>query len=123
MIEQIMAVAAQDLDIRAKARKIFYDIYLNDDCIIYFLPPEDIEYVIRKLPPAVVGLSVDAGYGANSQILTACGLDGSRDNVEILTTMLRLLRDAKTSEVPTSDETRDKVLGILVEGLVGYFCK
>ncbi len=123
LIDQILAIASQDDELRKKVRKVFYDLYLDDNCIIYFLPPEDIEYVLRKLPPEIVAKNRDNGLNANGMILSAFGLEGSRENVEILTTMLRLLRDAKISEVPSSDETRGKVLGILVEGLVGYFCK
>ncbi len=123
MVEKIIRIAEKDLDLKTKARRILYDLYLDDNCIIYYLPPEDIEYVMRKLPPDFLKANKENSYEMNRRILAVCGLDDSRENAEIISTMLTLLRAARASDIPTTEKARKKVLSILVEGLADYFSK
>jgi AcrR family transcriptional regulator len=121
LIEEILSVASQDSDLKTKARKIFLDLYLNENCIIYFLPPEDIEYVMRKLPPERLEESRENGFNVNRKILLVCGINDSQENVEIVTAMLQLFRAARYSNIPTTETARAKVFSIMAEGFADYF--
>lgn len=121
IVEQFQSIMSQNFDVKTKLRKIFYDLYLQEDCIIYFLPRADIEYIIRKLPPEIVKSNLDNAHNINRSILAACHLEESQENVDILITMEQMLQLTISSDIPRSESARKKVLSILVEGLVGYF--
>ena len=119
MVEKIIRIAEKDLDLKTKARKIFYDLYLDKNCIIYFLPPEDIQYIVRKLPPGFLKANHENSQSVSGKILSTSGVEASPENIAVLQGILDLLRSANTMEEPA----RKEILGILVEGLVDYFTK
>ena len=120
LLDQIISIAEQDLDIKTKVRKIFYDIFLQEGCIVFYLPQEDIEYVTRKLSPEILQKDMDNAYDLNKTILSLCHLDESQESIEILITMVHMLRFVSSSDIPQTEATRKKILGILVEAIVGY---
>lgn len=121
LIERILSSAAQDLDTKGKIKKIFYDVYLHEDCIVHFLPAEDIEYIKRKMPPEVLKKDIENGYDIHKNLLSACNIDTSDENIEISSSLQQLMLSASNSETPLSKTAKNKVLNILVDAYADYF--
>ncbi len=122
MLEQIIAVASQELDIKMKIRKIFQEVYLREDSLVYCLPREDVEYISRKMPPEVLKADADNAYKIHRTILAACDLEVSQENIEVSLSMQSMMKMAANSEIPQSWFARKKILNVLVEAFVDYFC-
>lgn len=120
LLEQILSIASQDLDIKTKVRKIFYDVFLKEGCIVFYLPQEDVEYVTRKLSPEILQSDRNNAYDLNKTILSLCHLDESQESIEVLMTMVNMLRFVSSSDIPQTEATRKKILSILVEAIVEY---
>lgn len=120
LIDRILSIAVQDLDIKTKVRRIFYDVYLKEDSIVFYLPPKDIEYVTRKLPQELLLSNMENSNDFNQRILSIFQLDESEGCVEILRTMEDALLFVASSKIPQTKTTRNKVLSILVEALADY---
>lgn len=120
LIDQIFVIAKQELDLKAKIRKIIYDVYLQKDSIVFYLPPEDTEYVIRKLPCELLQSNENNSYNFNQSLLFALQLTPDQERIDVLRTMEDLLLAAASSKVPGTEAAHQKVLGILVEALADY---
>jgi len=120
LIEQIMAVSAEDIDVKAKAKKIFYDLFLGDGCIVYYLPQTDIEYITRKLPPDLIQSDMNSGQDIVKTLLSMCSMDASQESVEILMTMIHTLQFVSSSDFLHTDMARKKMLGIMVDTFADY---
>lgn len=123
MVEQILAIGSQDLDLETKIRKIFYDLYLQEDSIVYFLPQEDLEYIVRKIPSEILEANIDNAYSIHRAAFEVCNIDANEENIEISLSMQNIIFTASNSEIPRSKSTRKKVLNILVESFVEYFAR
>lgn len=121
LLEQMLSVASQDLDIRTKIKKIFYDVYLHEDSLAHYLPAEDMEYIKRKMPPEVIQEDTETGHRIHRSILSACNIDISEENIEISLALQQLILSAYNCETPISKTARKKVLDILIEGYADYF--
>jgi len=120
LVEQIMAVSAEDIDVKAKAKKIFYDLFLGDGCIVYYLPQTDIEYITRKLPPDLIQSDMNSGQDIVKTLLSMCSMDASQESVEILMTMIHTLQFVSSSDFLHTDMARIKMLGIMVDAFADY---
>lgn len=120
MVEQFLLIASQDLDTRTKLRKMYYDVYLREDSMIYFLSQEDMKYIIGKIPPELSKSNRDDAYNIHRAILTACNLEVSQENIDIALILQNMLPAAINSDLPRSEPTRKKVVSIIVEALVEY---
>jgi len=120
LVEQIMAVSAEDIDVKAKAKKIFYDLFLGDGCIVYYLPQTDIEYITRKLPPDLIQSDMNSGQDIVKTLLSMCSMDASQESVEILMTMIHTLQFVSSSDFLHTDMARKKMLGIMVDAFADY---
>lgn len=120
LLDQITAVAAEDIDTKTKMRKIFYDLLLQDGCIVFHLPQEDSEYVTRKLPSELIQADMDSGQDILGGLLSACNMAVSHESVEILSAMINTLRFIASNEILQSESARKKMLGILVEAFVDH---
>jgi len=120
LIEQIMVVSAEDIGIKTKVKKIFYDLFLEDGCIVYYLPQTDIEYITRKLPPDLIQSDMKSGQDIVKTFLSMCGLDASQESVEILITMIHTLQFVSSSDFLQTGMARKKMLGIMVDAFADY---
>jgi len=120
LIEQIMVVSAEDIGIKTKVKKIFYDLFLEDGCIVYYLPQTDIEYITRKLPPDLIQSDMKSGQDIVKTLLSMCGLDASQESVEILITMIHSLQFVSSSDFLQTGMARKKMLGIMVDAFADY---
>jgi len=120
LIEQIMVVSAEDIGIKTKVKKIFYDLFLEDGCIVYYLPQTDIEYITRKLPPDLIQSDMKSGQDIVKTLLSMCGLDASQESVEILITMIHTLQFVSSSDFLQTGMARKKMLGIMVDAFADY---
>ena len=121
MVEQILAIGSQDLDMETKIRKFFYDLYLQEDSMVYFLPPEDIEYIVRKIPKEILESNIENGYGIHRTLLEACSINPNEENIEMSMSMQNIIFMASNSKTPSSKSAKKKVLHILVESFVEHF--
>lgn len=121
IVNDILAIAALDADIKTKVHKIFFEVYLKDGSIVFSLTQPDIEYITRKIPPTVLQADAENSYDLNGTILSLCNLDNSRENVEILSALVSAIQYASASPIPQSSAARQKVLELLV-GAFEDFC-
>lgn len=123
LLDQIFAVAKEDIDVKTKVQKIFYDLLLQDDCIVFYLPQSDLEYITRKLPPELIQADLNSGQDIVKTILSMCSLDESQESIEIIMTMIHSLLFVSSNELLQTDTARKKILGILVEAFANYLSK
>ncbi len=123
VVEQILSVASQGLSLKEKIRKIFYDFYLDENNTIFYIPPADVQYIIRKLPRGEMEAKRSQASELYRKIFSACGIEDSRENIEIIRSVLELLRITMTNDMASPESTRRTVCGIIIEGMVSYFCK
>lgn len=121
IVDDILAIAALDADIKTKVHKIFFEVYLREGSIVFSLTRPDIEYITRKIPPDVLQADAQNSYDLNGTILSLCRLDSSRENVEILGAFVSAIQYASASPIPESNVARQKVLELLV-GAFEDFC-
>lgn len=120
MVEQFLLIASLDLDTKTKLRKMYYDVYLREGSIVYFLSQEDVDYIVRKISPEILKSNRDDAYNLHRTILTACNLEVNQENIDIALILQNMLVTAINSDLPRSEPTRKKVLSIIVEALVEY---
>lgn len=122
LVNEIVYIANQDYDAKTKIRKIFYDVFLKENWLIYYLPESDIQYIARKLPLELLKADRQRSYDLNKTLLTLCHLDVSQENVEFLITIIQMLRLTETNSIQQTEQNKKRVQHILVETIVDYFC-
>lgn len=122
LLEQIKEIAAMDLDMETKIKKICHDAYLKEGSIAFYLPSEDVQYIMRKLPPEIMKKEVKDADDFNHQILTMFQLDTSKDNIEFMLVMEKMMCFACSNDLPQSKTTRQNVVNLLVDAFSDYFC-
>lgn len=123
LLDKISDVAAEDIDIKTKVQRIFYDLFLQNDCLAYYLPQEDLDYIVRKLPPKLIQEDIDSGQNLIKTLLAICKLDESQKSIEITMAMIHSLRFVASSEILQTETARKTMLGILVEAFADYLNK
>lgn len=120
LIDQIMAIAEENIDVKTKVRKIFIDLFLQNDCLVFYLPQVDLEYVTRKLPPELIQADMDSGQNIVKTLLSMCNLNESQESIEIMMSMIHSLRFVASSDLLHTDAARKTMLGIMVEAFADY---
>lgn len=122
LIEEIIDISKQEGDIRTKIRHILYDVFLRKNWLIYFLPESDFQYITRKLPPELLEADREQAFASVRTILSLSRLEDSPSNIELLLTMMQILRLTETNFIYQSQQNKQNVQHILVEGIVDYLC-
>lgn len=122
LIEEIIDISKQAGDIRTKIRHILYDVFLRKNWLIYFLPESDFQYITRKLPPELLEADREQAFSSVRTILSLSRLEDSPANIELLLTMMQILRLTETNFIYQSQQNKQNVQHILVEGIVDYLC-
>lgn len=122
LIDEIIDISKQEGDIRTKIRHILYDVFLRKNWLIYFLPESDFQYITRKLPPELLEADREQASASVRTILSLSRLEDSPANIELLLTMMQILRLTETNFIYQSQQNRQNVQHILVEGIVDYLC-
>lgn len=122
LIEEIIDISKQEGDIRTKIRHILYDVFLRKNWLIYFLPESDFQYITRKLPPELLEADREQAFASVRTILSLSRLEDSPANIELLLTMMQILRLTETNFIYQSQQNKQNVQHILVEGIVDYLC-
>ena len=123
LLDKISSVAAEDIDIKTKVQRIFYDLFLHDGCLVFYLTQEDTEYITRKLPPELIQADMENGQDIIRTLLSMCKLDESQESIEIMMSMIHSLQYVASSELLKVDTARKKMLSILVEAFADYLGK
>lgn len=122
LLKKIKSAASENTSIKEKIRKIFYDLFLHDDCLVFYLPQEDLQYITRKLPPELLKADMEMGQNVIKNLLSMCGIVESHENVEIMMSMIHTLTFIASDE-QLSGISKKKMLGILVESFADYLDK
>lgn len=122
LIEEIIDISKQEGEIRTKIRHILYDVFLRKNWLIYFLPESDFQYITRKLPPELLEADREQAFASVRTILSLSRLEDSPANIELLLTMMQILRLTETNFIYQSQQNKQNVQHILVEGIVDYLC-
>lgn len=122
LIDEIIDISKQEGDIRTKIRHILYDVFLRKSWLIYFLPESDFQYITRKLPPELLDADREQAFSSVRTILSLSRLEDSPANIELLLTMMQILRLTETNFIYQSQQNKQNVQHILVEGIVDYLC-
>lgn len=122
LIDEIIDISKQAGDIRTKIRHILYDVFLRKSWLIYFLPESDFQYITRKLPPELLEADREQAFASVRTILSLSRLEDSPANIELLLTMMQILRLTETNFIYQSQQNKQNVQHILVEGIVDYLC-
>lgn len=122
LIDEIIDISKQEGDIRTKIRHILYDVFLRKSWLIYFLPESDFQYITRKLPPELLEADREQAFASVRTILSLSRLEDSPANIELLLTMMQILRLTETNFIYQSQQNKQNVQHILVEGIVDYLC-
>lgn len=122
LIDEIIDISKQEGDIRSKIRHILYDVFLRKNWLIYFLPESDFQYITRKLPPELLEADREQAFASVRTILSLSRLEDSPANIELLLTMMQILRLTETNFIYQSQQNKQNVQHILVEGIVDYLC-
>lgn len=122
LIDEIIDISKQEGDIRTKIRHILYDVFLRKNWLIYFLPESDFQYITRKLPPELLEADREQAFASVRTILSLSRLEDSPANIELLLTMMQILRLTETNFIYQSQQNKQNVQHILVEGIVDYLC-
>lgn len=122
LIDEIIDISKQTGDIRTKIRHILYDVFLRKNWLIYFLPESDFQYITRKLPPELLEADREQAFASVRTILSLSRLEDSPANIELLLTMMQILRLTETNFIYQSQQNKQNVQHILVEGIVDYLC-
>lgn len=120
LLDKILSVAAEDIDTKSKLQKIFYDLFLQDGCLVFYLTHEDMEYITRKLPPELLQADMENAQVIIRTLLSMCNLDESQESVEIVMSMIHSLQYIASNEFLKIDIARKKMLSILVEAFSNY---
>lgn len=123
LLKKITTVAAENMDVKIKVKKIFNDLLLQEDCLVFYLTEKDKEYVSRKLPPELIQSDLESGQAIIRTLLSMCRLDESQESVEILMSMIHSLQYIASSELISTSSARKKMLGILVEAFADHLAK
>lgn len=119
LAEKIRQVSMKDLERKEKIRKIFSDLFLGEQCLVFYLSTEDISYLIRKLPPELIEHDRQVGHKLIESLLEMCGLARDSHDVELLMSMLHTLQFVASKDELTN-ETKTRLLAIMVETFAGY---
>lgn len=122
LIDEIIDISKQEGEIRSKIRHILYDVFLRKNWLIYFLPESDFQYITRKLPPELLEADREQAFASVRTILSLSRLEDSPANIELLLTMMQILRLTETNFIYQSQQNKQNVQHILVEGIVDYLC-
>lgn len=123
LLKKIISVAIEEIDVKSKVHRIFHDLFLKEDCLVFYLTQEDTEYITRKLPPELIASDLENGKDILRTILSMCKLDESQESIEIIMSMIHSLQYIASSELLKIETARKKMLGILVESFADYLSK
>lgn len=121
LIEKIQQVAAQDRPLKTKFDKIFYDLVLDEDGLVIHLPAQDLEYIMQKLPPAVIQADRDGAQAIVGHLLALCGLSDTPEHSQLMMAMIQTLQAVASNRRITRQSIRQEMLTILVEAFGDYF--
>jgi AcrR family transcriptional regulator len=120
LVDQIKSAAQEKIDLKTKVKKIMRNLFLADDCIVYYLSQADLEIIARKLPPEVIQADMENGQDVTRTLLSLCKMDASPESIETLTGMLRTLQFVASDTLLHTDATRKKLLEISVDAFADY---
>lgn len=120
LLDKILSVAAEDIDTKPKLQKIFYDLFLGEGCLVFYLTHEDMEYITRKLPPELLQADMENAQVIIRTLLSMCKLNESQESIEIVMSMIHSLQYIASNEFLKMETVRKKMLSILVEAFSGY---
>ncbi|HHX04183.1 MAG TPA: TetR/AcrR family transcriptional regulator [Tissierellia bacterium] len=123
LIDKIERVAADDIPVKEKIQKIFYDLFLEDNCLVFYLSQEDLQYLIRKLPPELIKADMESGQKIVKNLLKMCGLSASDENAKIMMSMIHTLQFVASNDRINDKTVRNKMLSLLVETFANYYAE
>lgn len=109
-----------DLDVKAKMRKVFREMFLQEDCIVYHLSDEDISYIIRKLPPEIMAIEENRGIGILGEIFTLLEYEVTPEAIDVVSAMTDSLRYIASTENFITEKGRQAMLNLMVNSYSDY---
>ena len=120
MIEHTRNILAESIDKKEKVKKIFYDVYLKENNLVFYLSQTDLSYVTRKLSPEVMQKNKEVGDHIYELVLSHFGFCANSDNIEVLASLIANVQYASGTSIPQSETVRKRVLEILVNTIADY---
>lgn len=114
LLKRIEIVASESIDRREKIVKIFNEIFLGEDCLVFYLPSEDMNYVARKMPLEIIEADKKEGKSVIKTLLNVVGLCDNQSSIELLMSMIHTLQFVASDEKLTNS-TRKRMFEIMVE--------
>lgn len=122
LIDEITDIASEETDRKVKIRKIFYDVFLRQSWIIYSISESDLQYITRKLPIETLEADKERSYMINKKLLSLCQLEETQENLDLLITIIQMLRLTETNFVHQTKTNKTRIQQILVETIVENLC-
>ena len=120
LLDQISSVAAEKVDTRAKLHKIFYECFLQENSLAFYLTQEDQDYLIRKLLPELIRDDQKSGQAMIQSILDLCKLDASQESIEMILLMIHSLQYVASTELSRSSSVRSTMLRLMAESFTDH---
>ena len=102
---------------------IFNDVFLQENCLAFYLPQADIQYITRKLPPELLQTDMENGQDVIKILLAMCEFNQNNENVELVMSMIHTLQFVASDVQIQDSSTKNAMLGILVEAFAEHLDK
>lgn len=123
LMKNIVAAAKGDGDLKMKVVYIFKNIYLAPDSIAFSLKPEDVQWLLQKLPDKAEA-ERKKSQNNSVQIFDALGITTEKSKSTAIHYLSDCLLHISSSELVYYDESgKNEALDIMINTIADYICK
>lgn len=123
LMRNIVAAASSDGELKMKIIYIFKNIYLAPDSIAFSLAPEDVQWLLQKLPDKA-GVEREKSQNNSVQIFEALGISTEKSKSTAIHYLSDCLLHISSSELVYYDEAgKEEAMDIMVNTIADYICR
>ncbi|MFD0711570.1 TetR/AcrR family transcriptional regulator [Paenibacillus sp. GCM10027626] len=120
LFARVEEVLAGQLGKKQRILKALKEIYLAADSIVLAVTPEDIEYLLRKLPSEVEDWEARKSNDYFARTAALCDIDPAHCNPAVLAHLMEALHYMLSSGQQTETAERAQAIDIMVETIAAY---
>ena len=120
LFAKITEAQTEGLGQKEKVSALFREIYLAPDSIVLYISSADIDWLIRKLPEEYFEREKEKAASYFGLFMSAMNIDPDKIDISVLSGLIETVAAVAVDKEKYSDESKQKILDILVMSVAGY---
>ena len=120
LFERIMTPQKDELPSKEKACALFREIYLAPDSIALYISPDDIDWLLRKLPSEYYDREKAKSANYFELAVSTLKIDSGKADMNVLSGLMAAITYIATDKDRYGENAKEKILDILIAAMGDY---